>query len=155
VTVTSLPPGGGDALWMFDSLDTIKASSEQTDGRFAVVEFLEFEGSGPPTHVHARTVGIYVLEGNVTFSIGGERTEAVTGSWICAPPGVELAWTCRSTPTRMLAVTAPAGFEDFYREVGLPVTDRTQLPAITEPDVGALIAIAAKHDVTIVGPPLT
>lgn len=152
---TTLPPDGGEALWMFDSLDTIKANSKQTDGRFAVVEFLGFEGSGPPTHVHARTVGIYLLEGEVTFSIGGELTEAVTGSWICAPPGVELAWTCRSAQTRMLAITAPGGFEDFYRDLGIPVTDRTHLPEKTEPDVGALIGVAAKHDVTIVGPPLT
>ena len=155
MATTTLPPGDGEALWMFDSLDTIKADSAQTDGAFAVVEFLGFEGSGPPTHVHARTVGIYVLEGEVTFSLGGERTDGVAGTWVCAPPGVELAWTCRTPTCRMLAITAPGGWEDFYREVGVPVPDRTQLPDKSEPDIGQLIAVAAKYEATIVGPPLS
>ena len=154
MATTALAPEQGEALWMFDSLDTIKADSKQTGGAFAVVEFLGFEGSGPPTHVHARTLGIYVLEGEVTFSLDGERTDAAAGTWICAPPGVELAWTCRSPKSRMLAITAPAGFEDFYREVGVPVPDRTRLPEKTEPDIGHLIGLAAKYDATIVGPPL-
>ena len=155
MTATTLGPGDGEAIWMFDSLDTIKADSGQTDGAFAVVEFLEFNGSGPPTHVHARTVGIYVLEGEVTFSLAGDRTEAVAGTWICAPPGTELAWTCRSPTCRMLAITAPGGFEDFYREVGVPVPDRSKLPGRTDPDVGQLSAVARKYDATIVGPPLS
>ncbi len=154
MAATTLAPGDGEALWMFDSLDTIKADSEQTDGAFAAVEFLGFEGSGPPAHVHARTVGIYVLEGEVTFSLGGERSDATAGTWVCAPPGTELAWICRSAACRMLAITAPGGFEAFYREVGVPVPDRTHLPGTTEPDIGELIAVAARYDATIVGPPL-
>jgi hypothetical protein len=41
----------GEAIWMFDSLDTIKADAERTGG-FSVVEFLDFEGSSVPLHVN-------------------------------------------------------------------------------------------------------
>jgi hypothetical protein len=50
-------------------------------------------------------------------------------------------------------VTAPAGIERFYREVGEAVVDRARLPSRADPDVDALSEAAARHGITIVGPP--
>jgi hypothetical protein len=44
----------GEAIWMFDALDTIKADAERTGGGFSVVEFLDFEGSSVPLQVNDR-----------------------------------------------------------------------------------------------------
>jgi hypothetical protein len=44
----------GDAMWMFDSLDVIKADADQTAGGFSVVEFRDFEDSSVPLHVNDR-----------------------------------------------------------------------------------------------------
>jgi quercetin dioxygenase-like cupin family protein len=152
----TIEPDAGDARWMFDSLDTIKADAEQTDGRFAAIEFLAFEDSGPPMHVYDQAAaGLYVLDGEFTFSVDGERSDAVAGTWIFVPPGVERAWICRSKTARILSIVTPAGFEGFYREVGQAVHDRRQLPARSEPDVEALMATAAEHGARIVGPPLS
>jgi hypothetical protein len=63
----------GEAIWMFDSLDTIKAGAEQTGGGFAVVEFLDFEGSSVPLHVNDRwDTGFYILDGAYTFAIADD-----------------------------------------------------------------------------------
>jgi hypothetical protein len=47
-------PGEGDAHWFLGTLATIKASSETTGGRVAVIEHLAPQGHGSPLHVHTR-----------------------------------------------------------------------------------------------------
>lgn len=53
----------------------------------------------------------------------------------------------------MLNITAPGGFERFYRDVGEPVPDRSRLPARRQPPVDAITAAAARHGSTVTGPP--
>ena len=150
----SLAREEGDTVWMFDSLDTIKADADQTDGRFSVVEFLDFEGSSVPLHVNDRwDSGFYVLNGEYVFVIGDERTTVSTGAWVFIPRNTPHAWRCDSPEGCLLNLTVPGGFENFYRQVGESVTDRTQLPPRREPDVEALAATASQHGITIVGPP--
>jgi quercetin dioxygenase-like cupin family protein len=144
----------GDAVWMFDALDTIKADSDQTDGRFSVVEFLDFKGSSVPLHLNERwDRGFYVLDGEYVFVIGDETVPASPGTWVFVPRNTPHAWRCDSAEGRLLNLTVPGGFENFYRQVGENVTDRTQLPPRREPDVEALAKTASQHGVTIVGPP--
>ena len=144
----------GETIWMFDALDTIKAAAEHTGGAFTLVEFHDFQDSSVPVHSNDRwDRGFYVLEGEYQFVLGDETTMAASGTWIFVPRGTPHAWRCHSSEGRLLNVTAPAGFEGFYREVGKPVADRSQLPARSEPDVAALAPAAARYGVTIVGPP--
>jgi hypothetical protein len=144
----------GEAIWMFDALDTIKASADQTGGGLTALEFLDFEGSSVPLHVNDRwDRGFYILEGDYTFVMGDERLVASTGAWVFAPRNTALAWRCESPRGRVLSITTPGGLEAFYREVGQPVADRNRLPDRTEPDVDALTPAAAQHGIAIVGPP--
>jgi quercetin dioxygenase-like cupin family protein len=144
----------GDAMWMFDSLDVIKADSDQTAGGFSVVEFRDFEGSSVPLHVNDHwDSGFYVVDGDYTFVIGNDVVAASPGTWLFVPRDTPRAWRCTSAQGRVLHITAPGGFEGFYRHVGEPVTDRTRLPAATEPDVEALSGAAAQYGIAIVGPP--
>ena len=69
--------GDGEALWFLGILATIKSSAATTDGRVAVIEHLAPQGSGSPLHVHRREdEWFYVLEGELTFWVGGEVTVA-------------------------------------------------------------------------------
>ena len=45
-------PGEGEAWWWFGLLATIKATKEQTGGRYTLVEVLAPEGLASPLHVH-------------------------------------------------------------------------------------------------------
>jgi quercetin dioxygenase-like cupin family protein len=147
-------PGGGDAVWMFDALDTIKADAATTGGSFSLFELQDSNGSTVPLHVNDRwDRGFYVLEGEYTFVLGDESVAASRGTWVFAPRGTPLAWRCDSAEGRVLNVTVPGGFEGFYREVGQSVADRTRVPARMEPDVEALSTAASRHGISIIGPP--
>src|SRR6266702_7947493 len=73
----------GEAIWSFGVLATIKASTETTAGRVAVIEHLAPEGAGSPLHVHHREdEWFYIIEGSLTFWIGGRTIEASAGSFV-------------------------------------------------------------------------
>lgn len=144
----------GELIWMFDSLDTVKAGVDETGGALTAVEFLDFESSSVPLHVnHQWDCGFYVLEGHYTFVIGEEVVAAAHGTWVFVPRDTAHAWRCESAHGRVLSISTPGGFERFYRTVGTPVTDRTEVPPRTEPDIEALSTVAARHGIAIVGPP--
>ena len=145
----------GEARWMFDSLDTIKADASQTGGAFALVHFREFEGSGPPLHVHTRfDNGLYVLRGRFTFQVGDDTFAAEAGAWVFVPRDVPRTWRCDSPEGHMLSFTTPAGFEAFYRDAGVALEMGEAPPAMTEPDGAVVGPLAAKVGTSIVGPPI-
>ncbi|MGH3588348.1 MAG: cupin domain-containing protein [Pseudonocardia sp.] len=154
MTPYRLAPGAGEALWMFDSLDTIKASAGQTGGVFTLVEFREFAGSAVPVHVNERSdTGFYVLEGEFDIVVGDDRMRTTPGSWLFVPRGTPHGWRCRSADGRALYLSVPGGRDAFYREVGEAVPAGSPLPLRQVPDVEALAATAARHGIRIVGPP--
>jgi quercetin dioxygenase-like cupin family protein len=77
-----VPPGGGDARWVTGSLDTIKATGEQTGGSFGLIESTERRGDAPPLHVHEHEdEACYVIEGDLTFFLGDEHADRVGRSF--------------------------------------------------------------------------
>jgi hypothetical protein len=79
----------GQAIWMLDAQDTIKADAERTGGGFSVVEFLDFEGSSVPLHVNDRWgTGFCVLEGAYSFVIADETVAASVGWWCMCRAGL-------------------------------------------------------------------
>ena len=145
----------GEALWAFGGLARIKASGETTGGTLAVTEQLAPRGAGSPLHVHHREhEWFYVIEGELTFWIGGETTVAPEGSFVFGPKDIPHTFMVSSGEARFLLVTEPAGFEAFMRAAGEPAQSPEIPPAPTEPpDVAALTALAAEHGIEIIGPP--
>jgi quercetin dioxygenase-like cupin family protein len=73
----------GEALWFLGFLVFVKASSESTDGRVAVIEHLGPRGAGSPLHVHSREdEWFYVIEGELTFWVGGDVIKGRAGSFV-------------------------------------------------------------------------
>lgn len=74
---------------------------------------VEARRKGPPLHVHDdEDDSFYVLEGEVTFTLGDEDVVAGPGTFVLVPPGVEHTFANRSeTRARFLNVHAPAGFD--------------------------------------------
>jgi quercetin dioxygenase-like cupin family protein len=151
----ALGPGEGEALWFLGALATVKSSAETTGGRVAVIEHLAPRGSGSPLHVHHREdEWFYVLEGELTFWVGGAVTVAPAGSFVFGPRDVPHTFIVSSDQARFLLVTEPAGFEGFMRAGGVPAARLEIPPAPTEPpDVEGLTRLAASFGMEIVGPP--
>jgi len=145
----------GEALWAFGGLAVVKASNDATDGRVFVVEQLAPRGAGSPLHVHHREdEWFYVIEGELTFWVGGELTDAPAGSFVYGPRDIPHTFDVVSDQARFLLVTEPAGFEKFMRAASEPAPTLTIPPQPTEPpDLEALTALAAEHGIEILGPP--
>jgi quercetin dioxygenase-like cupin family protein len=145
----------GEALWFLGILATIKASSQSTAGRVAVIEHLAPCGSGSPLHVHHREdEWFYVVEGELTFWVGGQVINAPAGSFIYGPRDIPHTFTVSSDTARFLLVTEPAGFESFMRTLSDPAAERVIPPPANEPpDVEAMTRLAAEYGIEILGPP--
>ncbi len=146
----------GEALWFLTSLAMIRSSAETTDGKVAVIEHLSPPGPGSPLHVHSREdEWFYVIEGELTFWVGGKVIEAPAGTFVYGPRGIPHTFVISSEqPARFLLVTEPAGFEKFVRAVGRPADELTVPPRPSAPpDPAPLIAAAAEQGIEILGPP--
>jgi quercetin dioxygenase-like cupin family protein len=152
---TVLQAGEGEALWAFGVLATIKASGDTTAGRVAVIEHLAPQGAGSPLHVHHREdEWFYVIDGSVTFWVGGDVCEAGAGAFVYGPRDVPHTFMVSSEQARFLLVTEPAGFEEFMRAMGQPAAALTIPPPVAPPaDIAPLIAAAAGYGIEILGPP--
>jgi quercetin dioxygenase-like cupin family protein len=155
VSPIALQEGEGEALWFLGTLATVKASSETTNGRVAVIEHLAPQGSGSPLHVHHREdEWFYVIEGALTFWVGGDVIEAPAGSFVYGPRDIPHTFLVSSPQARFLLVTEPAGFENFMRGLSEPAPTRTIPPPAAPPsDPAPLVAAAAEYGIEILGPP--
>jgi len=128
------------------------ATSEDTNGKYAMWEAIVPPGGGPPPHVHSREEeGFYILEGEITFQIGDERVVATAGMFANMPVGTPHSFKNESTlPAKMLISVAPAGLEQMFFEVGVPVEQgATTASPPTKEEIEKLLAIAPKYGVEI------
>ncbi len=126
----------------------VKASGEDTDGAFAVLEETVGPGGGGPLHVHRDSDElIYVLEGEFRFRIGERLTSGTAGSLAFVPKGVAHNWqNLARRPGRMLFILQPAGFEKCLEEVSrIPVAQR---------DLATLKLAYQRHGADVLGPRL-
>jgi quercetin dioxygenase-like cupin family protein len=152
----ALEAGDGEATWFIDNLATIKIGTDETGGRWALVEFVTPAGSGSPYHVHRNEdESFYVLEGEMTFYVGDAVIQAREGSFAFCPRNIPHTFVVGSrTPARYLLLAEPAGFERFVAEAGVPAEARTLPPPPSgPPDIASLAATAAKYGIEILGPP--
>jgi quercetin dioxygenase-like cupin family protein len=126
----------------------VLVGGEHTDGRFAAVETHEHQGAEPPRHVHSREDElIYVLDGQVTFDVNGERLPCPAGTCLFLPRGSEHTFAVESAEARLLMLLSPAGLERCVRELG----QSDELMADHQ-GIERLIATAARYGVEITGP---
>lgn len=128
---------------------TLLLSGEETNGTFVLMLEEATSGEGPPLHVHHREDEIaYVLEGNVEFQVGEERFTVSAGSTVFLPRGIPHSYRYPGPGiTRVLFWATPAGFEGFFIEV-------EALGIANEPNMTAIIDIAGKYGVEVVGAPM-
>jgi mannose-6-phosphate isomerase-like protein (cupin superfamily) len=150
-----LGPDEGDARWWGDSLVIIKATEQDTGRRVSVIYNCAYGGVAAPLHIHHNEgEGFFVINGTLTFWVGGKAMNAVPGSYIYGPPGVPHTFEVTSSVARYLFVVEPGGFESFVREVAEPAQELT-LPPKGRPQLSpdAMTNIAAKYGIEILGPP--
>lgn len=143
----------GEILWFFGTILTFRATSEQTGGRFALVEQLARRGMATPLHVQPEDdESFYVIEGELTFYLGdGRPILAPAGSFVHVPAGAAHAFQVDSESARFLDLTTPQ-HESFMRAAGEPAQGRV-LPPEGPPDMDRVGEASRHYGVEILGPP--
>lgn len=143
----------GEALWMLNTLMTVKAGADDTGGRFSLLEQVVTPAGNPPLHVHGNEdEAFYVLDGELELVVGDDRFTCGTGAFALTPRGVPHTYMVRSPSARLLVMGAPAGLDRFFREVGVHAVARV-VPEPAAPDVAQVAQVAARHGIELVGPP--
>ena len=152
----ALGPDDGEAVWFNGALGILKATADQTEGRFAAYELRMRKGFAAPFHSHQNEDEFFlVLSGNVRLKHGDSEIEGVPGSLAYTPRGIGHSFHVDSEEARLLLFFGPAGVEGFFREVATPAR-QFALPPADEPvkDRETLVAIMKRHGQTVLGPPL-
>jgi quercetin dioxygenase-like cupin family protein len=151
-----LGPDEGEPLWFNGGLAVLKATGDQTQGHFAVVQFVLPKGFAAPLHIHRNEDEFFlILSGEVRVQHGDTVIEAVAGSLAYGPRGIPHRFRVDSDEARILLFFGPAGVEGFFREGGKPASSFA-LPPPGEQfiDREALKAIASRYHQEFIGPPL-
>ena len=112
-TAIIVRPGEGSRVGNVEFLARTKDTPRFTCG---IIDF--GPGRELEPHVHPdEDDSFYILEGELTFMLGGEEVIAPEGTFVLVPPGVEHGFRNDTVqPVRILNIHAPAGFD---RRIGL------------------------------------
>ena len=146
--------GEGERLWFAGGgVFTMKATAEETNGAFILLEDRIAQGKTTPLHTHPHLdETIIVLEGEIlVYAEGSEHRVGPRGVAV-APRGVPHAFMVSSESALILALQTPGIGWDFYMDASEPATADTD-PRRTDWD--RLRAAAKRHPdiIEILGPP--
>ena len=124
---------------------TILLTGKDTAGRYCLIDMHVPPGGGPPPHRHDFEESFTVLEGEIEATFRGEHSTVRAGQVINIPANAPHQFRNATTqPARLLCLCSPAGQEEFFIEVGVPVATRTTAPP--KPDPVAQAALKAKAE---------
>jgi mannose-6-phosphate isomerase-like protein (cupin superfamily) len=108
-----VPPGQGHRVGNVEFLARTVDTPRFTFGIIEIAPGRELEA-----HVHVdEDDAFYIVEGEMTFTVGDEEVAAPPGTFVLIPPGLEHGFrNDGERPVRMLNIHAPAGFD---RRIGL------------------------------------
>ena len=135
-------PGGG--------VYRIVTRAEDTGGQIFAFEATEPPGGGPPLHTHANEEEYFlVLEGEMSFTIGGRVITVQEGGSAFVPRGVPHCFKNRSLrQSRILVLFTPGHIEGFF-DYGLPVNG--QVPS-DEYLVQRIAELGPRYGLELLGP---
>jgi quercetin dioxygenase-like cupin family protein len=114
---------------------TLLVTGEDTRGRFCLIDMHVPPGGGPPPHRHDFEETFIVQEGELELTFRGKKSVLRAGQTVNIPANAPHQFhNSSSQAVRMLCLCAPAGQEDFFRQVGVPVAGRTAEPPKPKPE---------------------
>jgi quercetin dioxygenase-like cupin family protein len=108
---------------------TVLLSGKDTAGRFTVIDMHIPPGGGPPPHRHDFEETFVVLEGELHATFRGVKSVAKAGQTVHIPANAPHQFhNASDQAVRVLCIASPAGLEELFAEVGVPVATRTTPP---------------------------
>ena len=150
--VKVVEPNKGKHIAVAGDINTILASKEETGGTYSFIEAKVFPGGGPVPHIQTREhEGFYIIEGQLTFDLDGQRIEAKPGAFVNVPPNVLHSFKNETNEAaKIIIVLSPAGMEHLFVEVGLESSTNTvKPPPFTDAQKQKLSRLAIKYGMEI------
>jgi quercetin dioxygenase-like cupin family protein len=139
----------GQKFWLLGDTYTFRIKGGETDGKYAVLEISSPPGSGPPLHSHTKeTEGFYVIDEEFSFQYGDDNTMAKLGAFLHLKIGIPHTYKNIGNITgRLLFTIIPAGFENFFAEVGILMRNEETFspPSIDTIDITKIVRIAHEN----------
>ena len=140
-----LAPGEGRSIDLGNFAMVVKASGEETESAFSLLEAAEPAGFGPPLHIHHdANEAFYVLAGEYTIFLGDQEVRCPAGSFIYVPAGIRHGFRVGSVPSRKLNLYTPAAMVGYFDELSAAIGG-------DDADDAQLDAIARRYGMEIVG----
>lgn len=138
---------------------TILLTGNDTRGRFCLIDMHVPPGGGPPPHRHDFEESFTMLGGEIEITFRGVKSVLRAGETANIPANAPHQFQNRTgKPARLLCICSPAGQEEFFLALGVPVAGRTTPPPI--PDAAAMEifkekseALAPKYKTELLGRP--
>lgn len=123
---------------------TILVSGQDTAGRYTLIDMHVPPGGGPPPHRHDFEEMFTILDGEIELTFRGVTAVARAGETVNVPANAPHVFrNAAEHPARLLCLCSPAGQEEFFRAVGVPLGTRTEPPpALDDAARSAFIAEA-------------
>jgi quercetin dioxygenase-like cupin family protein len=114
---------------------TVLLSGQNTAGKYCVIDMHVLPGGGPGPHRHDFEESFVVLEGEIEATFRGAKSAVKKGETIHIPANAPHRFqNISDSNARLLCICAPAGQEEFFASVGVPVATRTTPPPKPAPE---------------------
>jgi quercetin dioxygenase-like cupin family protein len=108
---------------------TILLTGKDTAGRYCLIDMHVPPCGGPAPHRHDFEEMFTILEGEIEVTFRGEKSVVRAGETVNIPANAPHFFRNASErPARMLCMCSPAGQEEFFMKLGIPVASRTAPP---------------------------
>jgi Uncharacterized conserved protein, contains double-stranded beta-helix domain len=141
----------GTALNVLGEPGLVKLAGSDTGNAVSVIHLTVPKLSGPPLHRHSREdEWFYVVDGELTWEIDGQRFAGSAGASAFAPRGTVHAFqNFHDQTAHILVMVTPAGLDQFFK--GVTELNRGQ----AEPDFARVAQLMQSYGMELVGPPLS
>jgi mannose-6-phosphate isomerase-like protein (cupin superfamily) len=141
-----LRPGEGRSIDLGAFRMSVKATGEQTNGMFSLLEADEPAGFGPPMHVHRDAAeAFYVLDGEYVIFLDDREYVCPAGSFIYIPAGLPHGFRVGAVASRKLNVYLPAAMVGYFDDLAAAMS----ADAV---DAAGLSEIALRYSMEVIGP---
>jgi quercetin dioxygenase-like cupin family protein len=145
-------PDKGKHMAVAGQISTIVASKEDTGGTYSFIECKVFPGAGPVPHIQTREhEAIYLVEGQLTFTVDKERIEAKAGTFINVPPNILHTFKNETDEiAKLITILSPPGMEQFFVDIGVEVSEiNVKPPPYTKEQIEKIPRLVAKYGMEI------
>ncbi|SEB56537.1 cupin domain-containing protein [Terriglobus roseus] len=114
---------------------TVLLSGKDTAGKFCLIDMHIPPGGGPALHRHDFEETFVLLEGEMVATFRGEKSTVKTGQTVHIPANApHMFHNASDGNVRLLCMCVPAGLEEFFAQIGVPVATRTTPPPEPTPE---------------------